>query len=507
MPAWSSIFPGVSAWLGATLRPGYSVGKALLLLGYSVLILFIGLEGGSPFVQYVPAGWVGVSQLPVAFILGTKNNLLGVFLGKGYEKLNYLHRYVGRFVFIAINVHSLGFLYKWSIEGTLSQNLTPNIIWGFVALVAVDILYFLSLQILRELLYPVFYFSHVLAAIILLPATILHESSTTPYVVTALALYLFDRLLRLAQTRLTYAQLRVLPALSTVRLVIPTLNAGWRAGQHVRVKVLTTGMGWWGWAESHPFTIASCAEGVAGEGEGLVLLCKNVGKWGERLMVMARRAEYCEAGGGIPRVKVLVDGPYGGPGHAVIASFSAALLVAGGSGISYPLAVAEELLRDASYGASRVRLINLIWSVQDSSSLDPILPDFARLLDTARETGIHLRIQVFHTRATSSAEPKPASPSARFLPQGLTLRSGRPPLESLLSSVVDRILEVHKASDAWTPRRGAQERSSPSGVVVGVCGPRALGEDVERIVQTFAAREERAGSVGGVECQVEVFGC
>lgn len=143
------------------------------------------------------------------------------------------------------------------------------------------------------------------------PQTILHESSTTPYVVTALALYLFDRLLRLAQTRLTYAQLRVLPALSTVRLVIPTVNAGWRAGQHVRVKVLTTGMGWWGWAESHPFTIASCAEGVAGEGEGLVLLCKNVGKWGERLMVMARRAEYCEAGGGIPRVRVLVDGPYG----------------------------------------------------------------------------------------------------------------------------------------------------------------------------------------------------
>lgn len=91
MPAWSSIFPGVSAWLGATLRPGYSVGKVLLLLGYSVLVLFIGLEGGSPFVQYLPAGWVGVCQLPVAFILGTKNNLLGAFLGKSYEKVRLRH--------------------------------------------------------------------------------------------------------------------------------------------------------------------------------------------------------------------------------------------------------------------------------------------------------------------------------------------------------------------------------------------------------------------------------
>ena len=63
--------------------------------------------------------------------------------------------------------------------------------------------------------------------------------------------------------------LLVLAALGTVRLTIATLSAGWRAGQHVRVKVLAAGMGWWGWAESHPFTIASCADG-GGEGEGVV---------------------------------------------------------------------------------------------------------------------------------------------------------------------------------------------------------------------------------------------
>ncbi|KZT71050.1 hypothetical protein DAEQUDRAFT_688502 [Daedalea quercina L-15889] len=503
MPAWSTIFPGVNARLGATLRPGHSIGRVLVLLGYAVLMFFVGLEGGNPFVDYVPAGWVGVSQLPVAFLLGTKNNLLGVLLGKGYEKLNFLHRFVGRFVFLAVNVHSLGYLYQWNIEGTLSRNLVPNIIWGFVALICADILFFFSLQTVREVLYPLFYFSHVLAAVIILPATALHESSTTPYVVASLALYLFDRLLRLAQTRFTHAHLRAIPTLGTVQLSIPTLNAGWRAGQHVRLKVLSTRMGWWGWAESHPFTIASCANG---EGEGLVLLCKSTGRWGERLMELARRAEYCEAGGGMPRVRVLVDGPFGGPGHAVIASYSAALLVAGGSGISYPLAIVEELLRDASCGASRVRLIGLVWSVQDVSSLDPLLPHFTRLLRVARDTGTHLRISLFHTRATDSYNVK-LSPAARFVREGLTVRAGRPPLASLLSSVVDRALEVHKASDAWTPRAGeARESSSPSGVFVGACGPRALGEDVEKVVRLFGAREEHTRSVGGVECQVEVFG-
>lgn len=87
MPAWSSMFPTMNAWLCATLRPGCSVGRALLLFGYAVLMLFVGLDGGNPFVQYIPAGWVGASQLPVAFLLGTKNNLLGVLLGRGYEKV------------------------------------------------------------------------------------------------------------------------------------------------------------------------------------------------------------------------------------------------------------------------------------------------------------------------------------------------------------------------------------------------------------------------------------
>lgn len=87
MSAWSSMFPRINAWLFATLRPGYSIGRALLLVGYTVLMLFVGFDGGNPFVQYIPAGWIGASQLPVAFLLGTKNNLLGVLLGRGYEKV------------------------------------------------------------------------------------------------------------------------------------------------------------------------------------------------------------------------------------------------------------------------------------------------------------------------------------------------------------------------------------------------------------------------------------
>ena len=72
-------------------------------------------------------------------------------------------------------------VYLWHIKGTLSENLTPNVIWGFMGLVCVDILFFLSLQIIRKLLYPLFYSSHVLAAIIILPAVSTFTSPMFPH--------------------------------------------------------------------------------------------------------------------------------------------------------------------------------------------------------------------------------------------------------------------------------------------------------------------------------------
>lgn len=85
----------------------------------------------------------------------------------------------------------------------------------------------------------------------------LHASESVPYVIIAASGYGLDRLLRLVKTRFARAHLTPLPSLGMTKIEIPTLNAGWRAGQHVRIRVLSTGMGLLGWSEVHPFTIAS----------------------------------------------------------------------------------------------------------------------------------------------------------------------------------------------------------------------------------------------------------
>lgn len=62
------------------------------------------------------------------------------------------------------------------------------------------------------------------------------------------------------RTRVAVAHLQPISEMRMVRLSIPKIGAGWRAGDHVRIKVLSTGMGPFGWAESHPFTIASTSK-------------------------------------------------------------------------------------------------------------------------------------------------------------------------------------------------------------------------------------------------------
>lgn len=55
----------------------------------------------------------------------------------------------------------------------------------------------------------------------------------------------------------------------------------------------------------------------------------------------------------------------GGPGHTNFASFSAAVIVVGGSGITFGLSVIKDLVEKDLKGKSRVKAIELIWSVPE----------------------------------------------------------------------------------------------------------------------------------------------
>lgn len=73
--------------LHARFNPGVSVLQVIVVVIYLATLLYPALFQTNPFTDPVRYGWIGVSQLPFVFALASKNNVLGLLLGVGYEKV------------------------------------------------------------------------------------------------------------------------------------------------------------------------------------------------------------------------------------------------------------------------------------------------------------------------------------------------------------------------------------------------------------------------------------
>ncbi|KAJ7750464.1 hypothetical protein DFH07DRAFT_548505 [Mycena maculata] len=477
----------LAAPLSTRIYPGFTFAQLLVIVVYiSVLIYPACVATAGPFVDLDRAGWIAISQLPLVILLASKNNVLGMLIGAGYESLNFLHRYAARVVILACNAHGLGYIFKWSQEGIFKAKLkTPEYTNAFLALVAINCIFLFSTSLFRSKYYRFFISTHIVGHAILFPALWFHKPQLHVYIYVALGFYGLDHLLRIVKTRMYNAIVRPLPDMGTTRIEVPHINAGWRAGQHVRLRVLSGAMGLTGWAESHPFTIAS----VSGSEEGLVLMVKKSGDWTSKLFDLAKNGGYMEAGVG-RNVNIVLEGPYGGPGHAMFHSYSAAVFVVGGSGISFAMAAVQDLIDKDLRGRSRVKIIELIWTIQDPAALLPLYTLFNSMIE--RSVFTRIRISVFYTRAPIGKFPFADS---AFPTTSLSLSPGRPRLETMLENSISRTVKLGA---------GGKDEERITGMLVAVCGPTGLADSV---AQAIAQLEPiRRDQVGGVEVHEEVFG-
>jgi ferric-chelate reductase len=238
----------------------------------------------------------------------------------------------------------------------------------------------------------------------------------------------------------------------------------------------------------------------------------------------------------------------GGPQHTVFSSFSAAVFVAGGSGITFALSAIQDLVQKDLKGASRVKTIELIWIVPDPACLAPVLPTLSMLVQQSVFTP--LRISVFYTRAPTGKQPaffaeasaspfavsalgeslssppypppcsaaaqsqalrqsisqalcvKPLNPSSPthqsiYFPPGLTLAPGKPRLVKFLEHAITSTVTLGHSN----PK---DEALNLTGLIVGVCGPVGMVDEVAAAVSGLDPL--RRDQVGGVELHEEVFG-
>jgi len=82
--------------------------KLFLVIGiiaYFIALFYCILDGNDILKNADRAGFLALAQLPLIFLFATKNGVLQLLFGHGYEKLNWVHRWAGRGMFIAVVLH------------------------------------------------------------------------------------------------------------------------------------------------------------------------------------------------------------------------------------------------------------------------------------------------------------------------------------------------------------------------------------------------------------------
>ncbi|WWC57876.1 uncharacterized protein I303_100411 [Kwoniella dejecticola CBS 10117] len=522
-PSLTSILPGGS-WLDATVPVvGYTIGQVFLCSLWAGLIA-LGLFYNNDIVKApVRSGFVATNQLPIVFLLAGKVNWIGYLVGKGYEKLNHLHRFVGRCIFIASTFHAGAYLAKWLHKGGIAYiseaSQKPFIMAGIVAWTAFAFIGLTSIPIIRRRMYGLFWISHWIGFVTAVIALSFHKPYTGLFATICLLLYVKDLILRLLlKTRIVPAKIIALPAPSTdpssgsTQIILP-LRSGWRAGQHVFIRIPSMQeMGGMAWLENHPFTISSA------EGGELVLIIKKAGGWTRDLYDFASK-------GGIPQLtlqgeikrnenmdkidfsqeddkrdltqlesveevvgrncKVLVEGPYGGPCSTIFASYSSIMLIAGGSGISYALGMFEDVIKKAEEGHLRAMTVHLIWTVKSYEHALPLIGHLEDLYMRASDTSFKPRITVYISRSLRKESIQQGS---------IQYITERPDLPTVVRE------GVYRARSDTLSNAG----SGKYGLIVGVCGPRSLINGTNMAVRSIPCKEKK--DIGGVTVHSETFG-
>ncbi|TYJ53159.1 hypothetical protein B9479_006229 [Cryptococcus floricola] len=509
--------------------------------------------------DYKRSGYVAIAQFPLCIALGVRNNIFGYITGKAYDRLKIYHKVTGRIMFAATIWHVACYLYKWVHNGVFYKNSAKQYAkFGWLAFGCFLIIMFTSLPWVRNRCYGIFKAAHIIGFILMLVGLGFHvdREVSVPITVSSGVVYGVSMICSLTKTRLASAEIVAHPGSDVVTVTIPALKSGWRAGQHVRLRVPATGGVHF--LEGHPFTIASAADS-----EGAVLMIKNTGDWTRKLYKLAAKsAGDAEAPGAPLKTTVIVEGPYGGMGNTLPESFSSVLAVAGGSGITHSLGLASELIMAAPSGAVRPRTVDLVWMVRTTAMARPLLPTIHKLVNEARDWEVKclaskeqtvqptaLRVHIHVTQAANAADidvmnfhsvpalenekvsvdaplapsadtaegnvtPPALSPADEVDPEKLAYMTNHPGSNSQLASTVLSGVVIHPGRPQVgtfvhgivdeTISRHTETGAKANGVCVAVCGPDELLMDI--LKAGWQVEQSKQKACGGLEVEEESFG-
>lgn len=404
-----------------------TLGRVLLVSAELVLVMLLCFYMMNPYDQWqwedigYRTGYIALAQLPLIFLLAGKNNIVGFLIGSSYEKLNWLHRWTARILFLTVTIH-MGFWfvgwarYDYILHKMKEDNITKR---GFSAWCILLWIVLSSFAPIRRWNYEFFVIQHVVTFAGFIAAVYLHVPTEVKiWVWIPIGLVIFDRLAR--ALLVLYANLSVFrpkryregfwackatfePLRSDMtRIVIRNPPISWSVGQHVLLSCHSIAP-----FQSHPFTIASIPQDGTME-----FLIKSKSGGTKRFFEHAQkhqRLPLTQANTlASHRASVVIEGPYGA--IRPLRQFDSLFLIAGSSGATFTVPLMRDVVASWKAADSQrsqgilgyppgavTRYIRFIWVIKSRDQLSWFfvqLETVAQDLEHLKRNGYDLEIDM-----------------------------------------------------------------------------------------------------------------
>ncbi|KAI1413555.1 ferric reductase like transmembrane component-domain-containing protein [Hypoxylon sp. FL1857] len=388
------------------------MGRIFVLLVYWAVIVYMMVKGAVKHdlnfferIGYRNA-WVTVTQVPFLYLLASRTNVIALITGTSYERLNWLHRWVARTMFVTATVHGWHFWSSWMSVSpdTVSQTLDsmPMIRYGFGAWGILLWMTITSFKPFRSMAYEVFVIQHILSAILFLWTVYIHTPKYARYNVWfAIAALCFDRACRIGL--LFWQNLKLRPnrtcckggqwighqtQLSAVGesmtvLTIKDVHFKWKAGQHLYLWLPRVAP-----FEAHPYTIASAHRmPETCICNSIQLVIRTHAGFSKRLNKFARKLQ---ASGKKQTLTALVVGPYG---HSPRwNTFETLVLISASTGASYTLPILESVLRSKT--TSLIKRIDFLVAARQGEEVGFYHERLHEAIEKAKSVGVELTVHI-----------------------------------------------------------------------------------------------------------------
>lgn len=438
--------------------------------------------GNSPPIA-TRTGWLALGCMPFVFALGSKASFITALTGVPHEKLNIFHNWAAWAMLVLALVHTFPFIIFHQWKGDLMAEWSTGGLWltGVIALIAQAWLTFMSISTIRNRYYEFFKSTHLFFAAVFVVFMFIHCDfilTSADYFIATGSIYVASLLFAWGKTYLVHGVHRASLTLETehsLKITVPTTSS-WRPGQHLFLRFVTPSVHA---ITAHPFTVCSVPAGSKAEKSALVFYVEPRGGITAQLAALAREKN----GATVP---VLLEGPYGGLGARWSQGFDKTLIVAGGAGAGFSLALIEDWIQAGQRQDTKAE-IQVVVSSSDSEMrvwfIEALAEIAARNSIATPIEGMSLTIHETGTATSrSGVNHEPSTPSKENSivdEKGIVFDKPSPvPGGSVRSAA--QLFNVNFAEGrADLPEAVAQVSGSTGGSVgIAVCGPSSMVHDV-----------------------------